>query len=803
MKAVLATTTALTLLFALESRMALGQSLLTSGSMDTDTAEIEELVVTGTRTRGRTLLESIVPVDKISSESLQKTASNDVIDKLTLLVPSFKVRNLPTSDGNQFVRPASLRGLSPDHTLVLINGKRRHRSAFLNEGGSQPADLAQIPALAISRIEVLRDGASAQYGSDAIAGVINIILDDAPGLSAFGQFSQYYEGDGDTYQSGIRGGMSLENGGYLVGTFEWADADPTSRSRQRPDAIAFQAAHPELSVADPVQRWGKPDRESFRFVINSMVPVREGIDFYLFATHGEADGSNDFNWRNPDTNSAFNPSPTVFPDFDLRDIFPTGFTPRFGQEDKDFSVNAGLKGELFERLSWDISTSVGRNLVDFFIDNTINASFGPDSPTFFRPGILIQREENFNVDFVLPFNLPLLTREVNLAFGMERRDETYTIRAGDPFSWGVGPAAVDGLPSGSNGFPGFSEDQAGWWDQVNYAGYGDIEIPLLERLTISGALRHESFDSFGSSTTGKVGGRFEIAEPLAVRGGYSTAFRAPTPGQLNATRTSQGLDTRTLQLFTNGRLSPLNPVARAFGATPLRPEKSRNASAGVVFDWRNISASIDLYRVKVRDRLSTSPSFTITDDIRNDLIAQNIPGAESFTQVSFFTNDFDTRTQGVDIVVSSSFDVLDGDLTFTGAYSYNQTRVTGGALSASEFSRSIFERRFPNHTGNFTLDFKRNRFDGFFRVRYFGQWTDSADQATGDIFQDFGSELVFDVGATIWIRPDLFFRAGAENVFDNTPDEATFQASRGLIFSRNSPNDFNGGLLYTRLGFDF
>ena len=249
------------------------------------------------------------------------------------------------ADGNIFVRPATLRGLGRNHTLVLVNGKRRHRSALLGAG----TDLASIPSFAIKRIEVLRDGASAQYGSDAIAGVINIILDDEPGYSAFGQFSQYYEGDGTNYQAGAKTGWALGEGGHLVATLEYYDADSTSRSRQRPDAIEFQLNNPDLNVPNPVQNWGQPARNATRFALDASYEFSPIVTAYAFGTYNQGQGVSDFNWRNPNS-GVFN-TVNAFPGWDLADIYPTGFSPRFGQEDEDISLAAGLKGDLAEAVA--------------------------------------------------------------------------------------------------------------------------------------------------------------------------------------------------------------------------------------------------------------------------------------------------------------------------------------------------------------------------------------------------------------------------------------------------------------------
>ncbi|ACI97774.1 TonB-dependent receptor plug domain-containing protein [Rhodospirillum centenum] len=761
---------------------------------------LEEIIVTGTRGTQRTLYETLSPVDVISGDTIDSTVSSELVDSLAQTIPSFNVQRLPANDGLAFVRPARLRGLSPDQTLVLVNGKRRHRSALLGSRGSQGPDLAQIPSFAIKRIEVLRDGAAAQYGSDAIAGVINIILDDQPGYRFFTQASQYYEGDGENYQFGAQGGWEIGNGGFLTATAEWSDQNATSRTRQRPDAIAFQAANPNLSVPNPVQRWGQPDLETVRLAVNGELPLGESVQAYLFGTYGEGDGWTDFNWRNPDSTSNVYKTTPIFPGWDARSLYPTGFTPRFGQEDQDYSIVGGVRGDVTDDLTWDLSGSYGRNRIDYKMRETINASLGPDSPTSFDDGSLIQEEFNLNLDFVYSLHTGLLEAPVNVAFGGERREETYKIVAGDEASWVVGPGASAGLATGSNGFPGYGDAQAGSFDQESYAGYVDVEVPVTDIWTIGLAGRYEDFSEFGSTTDGKISTRVEVLPNLALRGSASTGFRAPTPGQAYSTRTSQGLDTVTLNTFTSGRLEPSNPVAQYFGAKPLKPEESVNLSAGLAFQTdTGFSATVDVYQIKVTDRFSQSSSFTVTDTIRQQLIAQGVPGANTFTSVSFFTNDFDTRTRGIDIVGSYATDAGPGHLTLSAAYNYNKTEVTGGSLASNPTQALLFEEGLPQHNATLSADYRLGPVNLMARLRYYGEWTDSSGNATGDIFQTFGAESFVDMAVT-WDITDAFsLRVGAENVFDNYPGEATYQSNRGLIYSRNAPYDTDGGQYYVRL----
>lgn len=778
-----------------------------SATEQDDTSVQQTVIVTGTRGAPRTVFDSLAPVDVISDKAIDMTASDEVMDTLAQLVPSFNVKRLPMADGQVFVRPASLRSLSADHTLVLINGKRMHRSALLGSNGAQAPDLAQVPSYAIKRIEVLRDGASAQYGSDAIAGVINIILDDEAGTKAFAQAGQYYEGDGEQYRLGAQQGFQFDNG-FLNFSGEYTDAGLTSRSRQRPDALQLQEDFPDLDVPNPVQRWGQPERQAYRFAMNGAYAFGKS-EAYVFSTYGFGSGVSDFNWRNPVSTNAYGDS-AIDPDYDLSEIYPAGFSPRFGQDDNDFSLTGGYRGTDEGPFSYDFSASYGRNQIEYFMYNSINASLGSASPTAFDIGTLTQTELNLNADFAYRFALDFLADDLTFAFGAERRNEEYEIGHGEYASYAVGPLAAEGFPSGSNGFPGFSPDQSGSSDQTSYAGYIDVEAPVTDRWTVGAAVRYEDFSEFGSSTTGKLSTRFELTPGLAVRATASTGFRAPTPGQLFSERTSQGLDTTTLNIFTSGRFSPQGAVADVISQRdgvdirPLEPEESDNVTAGLAWNSNfGLTATLDVYQIDVTNRLSTSTTFAVTDAERAEFAALGVAGAESITRVNFFQNDFDTRSKGLDLVLSYGLPFGPGQLNLTGAYNYNKTEVTGGDFASNATGADRFEKGSPENTGNLQATYEVGKWDVFGRMRYYGAWRDFSGNATGDIFQDFGAMVLFDLGATYKMTDNLSVRVGAENVFDQYPDEATYQASRGLIYSRNAPYDTDGGQYYVRLDLSF
>ncbi|RKF21036.1 TonB-dependent receptor [Altericroceibacterium spongiae] len=768
-----------------------------AASGPTDAGLGQTIIVTGTREATRTQFDTMAPVDVLSDAAVDASVSDDLSDTLAQLLPSFNVQRLPAADGAAFVRPATLRGLSPDQTLVLVNGKRYHRSALLGNRGAQATDLASIPNSAIKRIEVLRDGASAQYGSDAIAGVINIILDDQPGINGYGQISQYYKGDGETYQGGLQAGFALGSRGSVVFSGEYNKSEATSRTRQRPDAIALQEEHPELDIPDPVQRWGQPELEAVRGAVNADYDITDSAELYAFGTINDGDGVTDFNWRNPETTGNVFKNTSVFPDFNFNSIYPTGFTPRFGTDYNDIQSAGGLRSaDRTADFTYDLSAGWGRSRIEYNMTESLNASLGPNSPTDFYLGRLEQREFNLNADFVYRLDAGGYA-PVNIAFGGERRVETYQVSPGDPASYAIGPGAAEGLAANSNGFPGFSDQVSGEWDQTSYAGYADLEWQPVEMLTLGAAGRYEDFSEFGDKFTYKLSARVAPTDGFALRGTFATGFHAPTPGQLNTSKTTQGLDTSTMTIFTSGRLSPSDPIAVALGAEPLKPETSKSLTFGFTAQpARGLSASVDFYRVDVDDRFGLSASQSVPEGVANP---------NGYTRVNYYTNDFATRTQGIDVVLSYQSQLGNGRLSANLAYNYNDTNVRNGlsATIGNEDQKERFEKALPKHNATASLGYDIGRFGLLARGRYYGSWTDYSDNADGQIFQDFGSMILVDLSVSYDVTDAISIRAGAENLFNSYPDEATYQAVRGLIYSRNAPYDTDGGQYYVRLGFSF
>lgn len=817
-------------------------------AVDGQAKTLDTVSVLGSRTKPRTEASSAVPIDILGGEEFHNQPSVDVLDKLRTLVPSFNVSTIPIDDAATLVRPANLRGLPPDNTLVLVNGKRRHRAAvitFLGHGlsdGAQGPDISVFPSLALEQVEVLRDGAAAQYGSDAIAGVINFglkKLDHGGTVEAFA--GQYYEGDGFTQQYSAQIGLPLTSNGFATFTAEWRAADPTSRSVQRDDAAAVAAAgYP--GVPNPAQIWGSPEvNEDFKFIAN-LGMTGESFETYLFGNYAKRDVTGGFYYRNPTTrngvysndggqslligslNGATCPSIALrgaggnllpyagvgaavraLPSncFTFLSQFPGGFTPRFGGELEDIAVTAGVKGVWGNAWYWDLSGSFGRNEIDFYLLNTVNASLGPNQPSGnrFGPGGNVQTETNFNFDVGRDFETGFTNGPLTLATGVEWRKEEFEVKAGDGPSTAIGPLTSQGFALGSNGFNGFNPRTAGTSSRDNWAVYVDAEARFTEQLLLAAAVRHEDFSDFGGTTNWKVTGRYDFTESFAVRGAVSTGFRAPTPGQANAEQVVTAFSQGRLQ--DTATLSPNNPIAAFYGAKPLAPEESRNASLGLVWDSGGWLVTTDWYYIKTEDRISLSNNFDVTDADRARLVAGGNPEAASITQVNFFVNDFDTTTTGVDLVASYDSDHFGGKTTYAVAANWNKTEVddfTPGIITPVRIQK--LEESLPRTKGYLSANHQREFFHANARLNYYGSFfEDHLDD--GSLPIDGGSAVTVDAELGWKFTSGLYINVGAQNLFDKVPDKNPWGFIAGAQYPVHTPYGFNGGFYYARIGYKF
>ncbi len=814
----------------------------------------EQIVVIGSRAEGRAVLESAVPVDIVSASDFAEQGDPDVVNQLRNTVPSFNVSANPISDAGTIVRPASLRNLAPDHTLLLVNGKRRHRAAVIHwvsigpTDGAQGPDLAPIPTIAIKQAEVLRDGASAQYGSDAIAGAMNFVLKDSPsGGSLQVVAGGFGAGDGQNITFAGNVGLPLGQGGFANLSLEYGNSEPTNRAVQRYDASQL-IANGNTHVRSPTaQIWGLPRvDDDVKFFGNFGKYIQGATQVYAHTNYATKHVDGGFYFRNPHTRggvfsgdggntllvgdlidandgildgSAGCPTvrvnagrildqdnfDTVLGDpncFTFHQPFagapngrPGGFTPQFGGDVQDSSIVAGVRGLLGTSVTWDASFSLGQNFVDFFIYNTVNASMGPDSPTEFDPGSYGQTETNFNFD--LGYSA---SDNVHIATGVEWRNEEFEIGGGEPASWQFGPLAPQGFTAASNGFSGFGPIAVGTWDRRNMAVYGDIEIGGPDDpYTVAGAVRAERFNDFGSTINYKFAARGEVSENFSLRAGASSGFRAPTPGQQNAFNVSTIFQPDIGDLINEGVIPSTSAVAQLVGGLPLQPEKSRNYTAGAVIEKGQFSFTTDYFRIDMSDRLSLSKSYSLRPDQVDQLVAEGISDASNLGTFRFFTNQVGTTTQGIDIIATYAPVLLQGDTIFSVLLNHTKTSVTDFDPETFNDARiNLFENAFPETRWNFTVRQNAGRFRILARLNYWGDFFDKEDGL------NYPGEYLVDLEATFKLTESFSISGGGQNIFNNYPETnpGAFRGS-GNLYPQSTPYGFNGGYYYMRLNYNW
>jgi len=827
---------------------------------------IEEIVTTGTRKEGTSPLESLSPVDILSGDALANQAAFDMTDGITKVSPSLNTQRFPIADGTAFIRPVTLRNLAPDQTLVLVDGSRRHRSPLVNlqasplgtvNTGAQAVDFSAIPSAAIQRVEILRDGASAQYGSDAIAGVVNVILKNAnEGVSLSGQTGEYSEGDGARTTLSANAGIALGEAGFLNATLEHSTADTTSRGVPRFDcpAVIDAVGAAQTPFNGLCQRWGDPDVETLKFFLNGGFDISDNVELFGHVSFSENETRSDFFYRTPvlppsagvsgrgtlivDTNGDFipddapqslvddienaglDPNDYITADDDspsgyvlLNPIaaqFPGGYNPDFGADISDLAVLLGARGDTAGGLGWDVRMRVAESEADYVLGESINPSLGRLSPTDFKPGKLTQEELAFTADFVRPLDVGNFASPLNLAFGTEYREETYKIAAGDSASIDVGPTFAQ-FGVGSDGFQGFPTASAGSFSSKSVAAYVDLEADITDRFSAGTALRFEDYDEMGSTFDYKLSGRFAITDTFAVRGTVNTGFRAPTPGQVNTLNVTTASDSAG-NLIPFGTYPVSHPIAMALGSQPLSPEESTSITFGAVFEpTENTSVTIDVYNITIEDRLSI---------LRNDIgpaeviLLQDagIPNADLLlnSTANFFVNGFESNITGVDIAVHSDFDVGPGSLGVDLRANFNDQEVkniTPGTLNTSTVYD--FENQVPSERGILTFDYQTDSlFAGYVRINYYGGWGDSGGQlAAGDASEavSYGAKTLVDLEAQFRFGDIFGVAVGGENVFDTEPsDDGHFVAELlGVDKALTSPFGVNGAFWYVRLTADF
>jgi iron complex outermembrane receptor protein len=780
---------------------------------------LEEVIVVGTRTAGRNLDESLAPVDLVTPEALRQSAAipGEVGAAIQSLVPSF---NLPRQSNSNFadvVRPAQLRNLSPDQVLVLVNGKRRHTTATLTTEsklgkGTSPVDFNSIPVGAIKRIEVLRDGAGAQYGSDAIAGVINVVLKDAEeggeASASWGQNRTDFEptgrsvNDGDTLFASINSGFPL-GGGFLNLTAEYRDRDPTLRSG--PDQIPFfeEQTPPNLALlGTQTHKAGDGQMEDISFMYNASVPVSDALELYSFGSYSDRNGEGANFFRYPDS---FANVPSIFPD---------GYIPVLEADNVDLSVAAGLRGTLASDWSWDLSAVYGSNDFDHDVTNSLNVSLGEASPTSFNVGEYKYAQTTLRFDMTRAFDLGGLSNPLNLAWGVEYRNEAYETEPGDPESYEAGP--VIGAPIGTQAGSGLKPEETVDVDRDAVGVYVDVETDLTDRFRAGVAARFEDYSDFGNSVDGKISGRYELTDALAVRGTVGTGFRAPSLTQafFRGSTTSFG---EGGQLENVLNLPTDDPIAVLLGAQDLDAEESVSYNLGFVFTPDNgFRFTVDFYRVDIDDRITLSERIggpEVTDFIDDQL---GIPGVLG---VRFFTNAIDTQTEGFDIVADYAFDVGPGSLTLSAAYNNSDTEVTHVDPNPPELDalgvdnvlfgveeRNTIETASPDDKIILSAHWQTDRWSVLARGTRWGEATRVFNFGGGfEPEQTYGAEWGIDFDVEFAVTEKLSLAVGGNNVLDEYPDlsSADINYFGNLPYDVLSPITFNGAFFYFRTTYAF
>ena len=832
---------------------------LLAQDQETDTTVQETvgntLIVTGTRRTDRTVSESTVPIDIIGSEALLNQGATETNRLLNNLVPSFNFPQPSLTDGTDSLRPATLRGLAPDQVLVLVNGKRRHTSALLNLNGSvgrgsSGVDLNTIPALAIERIEVLRDGAASQYGSDAIAGVINIQLKRRQGGRAQATYGKYittmedvaqvgsvapttgasdnpvitFTGedrtrrDGGTLTVATNVGLPMGESGYFNWTTEYRDRQPTNRSG--PDLRRQYSAlgDPRETTFDRYShRFGDGRSEDLSVFLNAGANLGAAFEVYSFGSYSirDANGTGFYrralDARNRDFTNGGQP------------FYPDGFLPQIDSEIEDIAGALGVRGEAG---GWnlDLSINYGSNRLNYGVSNSWNASLGGiASPTIFEAGGLRSGQTSINFDAQRDIDLGI--GDTSLAFGAEYRDENYKIIPGQLESYVAGPFTFsNGAAPGAQVFPGFAPSTAVDVSRDSYAAYVELDVDLSDTFNIQLAGRYEDFSDFGDTLNGKLAARFEPVEGIALRGAVSTGFRAPGMAQQFFSTTSTN-NVAGVGLIEIGTFPVGSPIAVALGAQPLEPEESLNLSGGLVFSMvPGLNITVDYYNIQIDDRI------VLTENLQGADVVAILQGAGVVgTSARFFINGIDTRTQGVDIVGSYRLPEFGlGRFTLTAGLNINDNAITDRRTFSGFTADRLFARPEsfrltdgqPSNKLNLGLNWDYSPFGMTINANRFGSVflpigsnrdiTVGKGDAPGDI--TLSPSWVVDLELRINPTDDLQVAFGANNLLDEYPDRLPFGTVDGfnfginnsfLPYSSQSPFGFSGRFLYGRVSIDF
>lgn len=776
-------------------------------SSRSDATTLDQVIVTGTRVSDRTVAESSSPIDIITPEALQATGTTELATALARALPSLNFPRPAVTDGTSAIRPAQLRGLSPDQVLVLVNGKRRHVSALLNVNGSigrgsSAVDLNAIPVAAIERVEVLRDGASAQYGSDAIAGVVNIVLKGSgAGGSLVVDAGQYSAGDGAQFQlSGDTGLRFGEDRGFVHVAGQVGQQDETNRAGPfqpfTPATLPDQGNNPGLG--EVAYLYGDPRVDAAAVSANAGFDFSDNLSAYATAMASNRDITSFAFYRSPNHSgqSAL-----------LAQFYPDGYVPEIAMLSQDRSLVAGLKGGNDDGWRWDVSYNYGYNHIGFRTRNTINYSLGTASPTSFDDGALEYTQNVVNADVTRLLDWGL-AYPATLSLGAEYRREKWNQSPGEPNSYNNG---------GAQGFQGFTPANSGHFDRDNYAAYLGLEADFTDRFSAGIAGRYEDYSDFGSETSGKLSARYAFSDAVALRGTVASGFRAPSLSQQHYQVVTSNYNGALDRFFDSGTFPATSPAARALGAEPLTAETSLSYSLGLVLQpMERLYLTVDAYQIEVDDRIVLSSNLLVGTNPAAQALLENL-GINGVTALRYFNNAIDTRTRGIDVV--GSYDVVldSGKLTLTAGHNYNKTQITRIAPNPTvlnELGTTFYrvgrdeqgriEEGFPRDKTTLGANWDLERWGFALGATRYGEFTTRVSE-TGNpaLDQTYGATWTVDASASFKPGDRWTLTLGADNLLDEYPDR-TIPANANhhqFPYSSQSPTGFNGAYAYAKIGY--
>lgn len=787
-----------------------------------DTSALDQVTIVGSRAHNRTVFDSTAPIDLFSAREVSNALSTgEVGAALQNLSPSINFPRIESSGASDSVRGIQLRGLGPDQVLVLVNGKRRHASAVLDTessfAGTVPVDINAIPPGAIDRIEILRDGAGAQYGSDAVAGVINIILKSARsgGSASIGAGANHTDfkptgqtlTDGQTRSVSADYGLPIGDTGFLHFGGEARHRSPSERAGPS-DAgwTSWNATPADLALDGKVLFKSGDSRQNNGYLFyNAQASLDADLDAYSFATLNQrkSDGSAWFRYPGDPSN--------------VLALYPNGYRPVTHGDKRDASVVAGLRFSA-GAWKWDASARFGSDLFRYDVSNTVNASLGAQSPTSFHLATFDSRQGALNLD--LTRTIEIGAAPLNLALGAEYLHETYRSSPGDAASYAGG--AVTEAPPGAQAGPGLRPSDAFYGSRNTGSIYADAESELNSRLLVGAAARYSHYSDFGGAATGKLSARYKFTPSFLLRGAVSNSFRAPALAQTGFRFATLNFNADGSALQTNTLLSAADPLARRFGARDLTPEKSTNVSIGLAWRLANTTSfTLDAYRIRLRDRITRS------SDLQSDAVSVYLAslGRSDIQSVAFLANLLDTTTNGIDAVVNHELPLAGGKLSLNAALNLNHTRLdrvrrSSDALAAIDPGLSLLtdatlfriKNASPKNKLILGSDWQGTHWSVQARATRFGAlkdfvYDDEAPVIDGVHAQRFGAVWSVDLEAQLKLSRNWTLAAGGNNIFDRYPERVrqTNAATYGgaLPYNFINPIGVNGAYFYGKLTYAF